>query len=64
MAIVTRDSFSFSGSDQDERIRVHIPDQSVNIFRIISFIKDISIRLSRSVTLNEDLFRMWDIMTR
>ena len=59
------DPFSFSGSDRNERIRVQIiPDQSVNIFRIISFIEDISIRLSRSVTLNEEFFRMRDVMDR
>jgi hypothetical protein len=36
----------------------------VNIFRIVSFIEDIGIRLSRSVTLNEEFFRMRDIMNR
>jgi hypothetical protein len=36
----------------------------VNIFRIVSFIEDIGIRLSRSVTLNEELFSMRDIMNR
>jgi len=36
----------------------------VNIFRIVSFIEDIGIRFSRSVTLNEEFFRMRDIMDR
>jgi hypothetical protein len=36
----------------------------VNIFRIVSFIEDIGIRLSRSVTLKEEFFRMRDIMDR
>jgi len=36
----------------------------VNIFRIVSFIEDIDIRLSRSVILNEEFFRMKDIMNR
>jgi hypothetical protein len=36
----------------------------VNIFRIVSFIEDIGIRFSRSVTLNEEFFRMRDIMNR
>jgi hypothetical protein len=36
----------------------------VNIFRIVSFIEDIGVRFSRSVTLNEEFFRMRDIMDR
>jgi hypothetical protein len=52
--IVARNPFSFSGSDRNKGFRVqNIPDQSVNIFRIISFIEDMSIRFSRSVTLKE-----------
>ena len=39
-------------------------DQSVNIFRIVSFIEDVDIRLSGSVTLNEKFFCMRDIMNR
>ena len=55
--------FSFSVSDGDERIRVQlIQDQSVNIFRTISFIGDIGLRFSCSVTLNEEFFRVRDIM--
>ena len=59
------DSFSFSGSDRDKRISVQvITDQSVNIFRIVSFIEDVGIRFSRSVTLNEEFFRVRDVMDR
>jgi hypothetical protein len=36
----------------------------VNIFRIVSFIKDIGLRFSCSVTLNEEFFRMRDDMDR
>ena len=36
----------------------------MNIFRIVSFIENIDIRLSGSVTLNEEFFRMMDIMNR
>jgi len=57
--------FSFSVSDRDKRISVQIiSNQSVNIFRIISFIEDIGFRFSRSVTLNKEFFRMRDIMDR
>ena len=63
--ISTEDPFSFSGSDRNKRICVQIiPDKSVNIFRIVPFIEDVCIRLSRSVTLNEEFFRMRDIMDR
>jgi hypothetical protein len=55
--------FPFSGSDRDKRVSVQIiSDQSVNIFRVISFIEDVGLRFSRSVTLNEEFFRMRDIM--
>jgi len=57
--------FPFSGSDRDKRISVQIiSNQSVNIFRVISFIEDVGLRFSRSVTLNEEFFRMRDIMDR
>ena len=57
--------FPFSVSDCDKRLRVQvIPDRSVNIFRVISFIEDVDLRFSRSVTLNEEFFRMRDIMDR
>jgi hypothetical protein len=36
----------------------------VNIFRIVSFIEDIGIRLSRSVALNEKFFGVRNIMNR
>jgi hypothetical protein len=36
----------------------------VNIFRIVSFIENIGVRFSGSVTLNEEFFRMRDIMNR
>jgi hypothetical protein len=64
-SINTIDAFSFSSSDRDNRVSIQvISDQSVNIFRIVSFIEDVSIRLSRFVTLNEEFFRMRDIMNR
>ena len=61
----TEDAFPFSGSDRDKRIGVQvISDQSVNIFRIVSFIEDVDIRFSRSVTLNEEIFCMRDVVNR
>jgi hypothetical protein len=63
--VVTRDPFPFSVAERNERICSQvIPDQSVNIFRIVSFVEDIGIRLPRSMTLNEEFFRMRDIMNR
>jgi hypothetical protein len=57
--------FPFSGSDGYKRISVQIiSNQSVNIFRIVSFIEDVGLRFSRSMTLNEEFFRMRDIMDR
>jgi len=64
-SIESGDSFPFSGSDGDKRIGIQIiPDQSVNLFRIVSFIDDVDLRLSRSVTLNEEFFRMGNIVDR
>ena len=64
-SISTEDAFSFSGSDWDERISVQvIADESVNIFRIVSFIEDVDLGLSCSMTLNEEFFRVRDIMDR
>jgi hypothetical protein len=64
-SISTEDPFSFSGSDRDERISVQIiTDKSVNIFRIISFIEDVDIGFSCSMTLNEEFFRVRNIMDR
>lgn len=57
--------FPFSGSNRDKRVSVQIiSNQPVNIFRVISFIEDVGLRFSRSVTLNEEFFRMRDIMDR
>ena len=36
----------------------------MNIFRIVSFIENVGIRLSRSMTLNKKFFRVRDIMNR
>jgi len=36
----------------------------MNIFRIVSFIEDIGLRLSRSVTLNKEFFRTGNIVDR
>ena len=36
----------------------------MNIFRIVSFIENIGIRFSCSMTLNEEFFRVRDIMDR
>jgi hypothetical protein len=64
-SVDTEYSLSFSGSDRDKRISVQVvADESVNIFRIVSFIEDVDIGLSRSVALNEEFFRMWDVMNR
>jgi hypothetical protein len=57
--------FSFSGSDWNKRVSVQVvTDESVNIFRIVSFIEDIGLRLSCSVTLNEKFFGVRDIVNR
>jgi hypothetical protein len=64
-SIDPKDTFTFSGSDRDKRIRVQvIPDESVNIFRIVSFIEDVDIGFSRFVTLNKEFFCVRDIMDR
>jgi hypothetical protein len=64
-SIESGDSFPFSGSNGDKGVSVQvIADESVNIFRIVSFIHDVGVRLSRSVTLNEEFFRIGDIMNR
>jgi hypothetical protein len=56
-------SFLFSGSDQDKRVSVQVvTDKSVNIFRIVSVIEDVSLRFSRSVILNEMFFGLRDIV--
>ena len=63
--IDTEYPFPFSGSDRDKRVSVQIiSNQSVNIFRVISFIEDVGLRFSRSVTLNEEFFHMRDIIDR
>jgi hypothetical protein len=63
--INTEYPFSFSGSDRDKRVRVQVvTDESVNIFRIVSFIEDVGLRFSRSVILNEEFFRVRDIIDR
>jgi hypothetical protein len=62
-SIDTGYSFLFSGSDRDARVSVQVvTDESVNIFRIVSVIEDVGFRFSRSVTLNEMLFGMRDIV--
>jgi len=64
-SVESGDFFPFSIPDRDERAGVErIPDQFVNILRIVSFIEDVGIRLSRSVTLNKEFFRMGDIVDR
>lgn len=64
-SIISGDAFSFSSSDRDNRVSIQVfSDQSVNIFRIVPFIEDVGIRLSRLVTLNEEFFCMKDIMNQ
>ena len=41
-----------------------IPDQFMDTFRIVSFIHDIEVGFSGSVTLREDFFSVRDIMDR
>lgn len=41
-----------------------IPDQLMDTFRIVTFVHDIEVRFSGSVTLLEDFFSVRDIMDR
>jgi len=41
-----------------------IPDQFMNLFRVISFIHDIEVRMPDSVTLFQEFFGVRDIMDR
>ena len=57
--------FPFSGSHWDKWIKVQvIPDKSVNIFRIVSFVENVGVRFSGSVTLNKDFLGVGNIVDR
>ena len=64
-SIITRDSFSFSGSDRDKRARVQrLSDQFMDLFRIVTFVHHIEVGLSGSVALSDELFGVRNIVDR
>jgi hypothetical protein len=64
-SIIAGDSFPFSGSDWDKRARVqHVPDQFMDLFRIVTFVHHIEVGLSGSVALSDELFGVRNIVDR
>jgi hypothetical protein len=64
-SIISGDTFAFSVSDGNKRARVQgIADEFMDRFRIVSFVHDIEVRVSESVTLFKEFFGMGDIMDR
>jgi hypothetical protein len=62
-SIIPGDTFAFSVSDENKRARVQdIADEFMDRFRIVSFVHDIEIRASESVTLFKEFFGVRDIM--
>ena len=54
LTVITPDDFVIPGADRDNGIGVKVfPDQSMNRFRVVSFIHDVTIGLSIFVTLLE-----------
>ena len=54
LTVSAADNFVIPGADRDNGIGVKVfPDQSMNRFRIVSFIHDVTIGLSGFVTLSE-----------
>jgi hypothetical protein len=64
-SIIPGDLFSFSIPNWDERSRVQrIPDQPVDLFGVVSFVHDIEVGLSGSVSLFQEFFSVRDIVDR
>jgi hypothetical protein len=64
-SIVSGYLFSFSVSDRDEKTGAQgILDQFMDLFGIVSFVHDIEVRRSGSVTLFEEFLGMRNIMDR
>jgi len=54
LTVSTPDNLVLPGADGDNRISMKVfPDQSMNRFRVVSSIHDVTIRLSGFVTLSE-----------
>ena len=54
LTVITPNNLIIPGTNRDNRISVKVfSDQSMNRFRIVSFIHDVTIRLSEFVTLSE-----------
>ena len=63
LTVSTPDNLVLSGADRDNRIGMKIfPDDLMNRFRIVSFVHDVTIRLSGFVTLSEQFLGMWGIV--
>ena len=64
-SIISGDSLSFSIPDRYKRTWFQgIPDQSVDLFRIVPFVHDIEVKLFSSVTLFQEFFCVRDIVNR
>ena len=64
-SIVSGDPFPFPIPDWDEGTSVEcIPDQLVDLFGIVSFVHDVKVRMSDSVTLLEEFFGVRNVMDR
>jgi hypothetical protein len=63
LPIISRDAFSFSGSDRDKGTGIHrIPDQFMDLLRIVSLIHDIEVGFSGSMALLQEFFGVRDVM--
>ena len=64
-SIVSGNSFPFSISDRDERTGAQgILDQFMDLFGVVTFVHDIEVRRSGSVTLLEEFLGMRNVMDR
>jgi hypothetical protein len=64
-SIVTCNPFSFSVSDGDEGTGPHgILDQFMDLFGVVTFVHDIEVRVSGTVTLFEEFLGMKNIVDR
>ena len=64
-AVIPGDSLTFSVSDRDKRAGVQrIPNEFMDLFRVVCFVHDIEVRWSGPMTLFEESFGVNAIMDR